>query len=54
MASNPRVRLFVISRNDWIVGKINHIWMITKWKTDFTTERTVYGMRSKEIIICLV
>ena len=22
---------FVISRNDWIVGKINHNWRITKW-----------------------
>ena len=43
---------FVIGRNDWILGKINHNWRITKWTSTFITRKTGFGMNCKVITIC--
>lgn len=40
---SPLPLAFVISRNDWIVGKINHNWRITKWISTFMTRKTDFG-----------
>ena len=46
---------FVIGRNDWIVGKINHNWRITKWTSTSTTNRNGlwYELQGDYYLPCL-
>ena len=43
----PKGETFVISRNDWIVGKINHNWRNKRWTSTFIIRKMGFDMNCK-------